>query len=112
VENIHQPKIEVELLSQEKMLIILVKNPINQKPIRKNGHYLSTKIEKGHGLGLKNVKKAVEKYGGSMDIQIDKGMFVVKILMPMVRGSYENKDKSNKSVQDKNWHPILKGFDI
>lgn len=84
VENLNQPTIKVELLSQEKMMVILIENPTSQIPVKKNGRYLSTKKEKGHGLGLKNVEKTVKKYGGSMDIQVDEGMFRVEILMPMV----------------------------
>ena len=46
----------------------------------KNG-IVSRKTEKGHGYGLKNIRKSVEKYNGDMDIKYEGNIFSVEILV-------------------------------
>jgi len=41
----------------------------------------TSKGEDGHGYGLKNVKKAVEKYGGHMHVDYDDGVFSVGVFL-------------------------------
>lgn len=46
--------------------------------------YLSTKKSKsGHGIGLKSVRKIVEKYNGTMDIVEHDGIFCVRLIIYM-----------------------------
>ena len=40
---------------------------------------------KQHGIGLKNVKKIVEKYNGTMAVTAQKGIFCVNLLLYMAR---------------------------
>ena len=40
---------------------------------------------KQHGIGLKNVKKTVEKYNGTMAVMAQKGIFCVNLLLYMAR---------------------------
>ncbi len=43
---------------------------------------LSGKKEPGHGFGLYSMKKMTEKYGGSMEVKLDKeGIFLVELLI-------------------------------
>lgn len=69
-------------ISYEKgMLFILMRNSFRHKLRKQGGRYLTTKDEKGHGLGLENVRKAVERYHGTMEIAEDNKIFEVKILL-------------------------------
>lgn len=45
----------------------------------------STKEDKFlHGFGIRNIKKAVGKYGGQCSIKVEKGMFSLKIIIPVI----------------------------
>ena len=41
--------------------------------------------EEQHGIGLKNVKKIVEKYNGTMAVTAQEGIFCVNLLLYMAR---------------------------
>jgi len=60
---------------------INISNTIAETPVEKNGDFISSK-ENHKGLGLQNVKAAVEKYNGDMRTHIEKGMFIVNIIIP------------------------------
>lgn len=48
----------------------------------KNGLPVTTKqSEKGHGLGLANIKKTAQKYHGDMDIAYDEKIFVLSVML-------------------------------
>lgn len=36
-----------------------------------------------HGFGISNIRKAVEKYGGQCSIRAEKGLFTLKIIIPV-----------------------------
>jgi sensor histidine kinase YesM len=46
----------------------------------KNGMPVSEK-GKNRGIGLRNVKRAIEKYDGDMKLEDKKGMFIVDIFL-------------------------------
>ena len=52
----------------------------NELAVEKN-KLLSTKEEKGHGIGLANVRKMVEKYQGFMDVSNTNQIFIVKVML-------------------------------
>ena len=63
-------------------LKISVQNTYNGELEQKGDELLSTKQEKaGHGIGLWSVRKAVEKYGGVMEISHTEEIFKVDILL-------------------------------
>ena len=63
-------------------LKISVQNTYNGELEQKGEELLSTKQEKaGHGIGLWSVRKAVEKYGGMMEISHTEEIFKVDILL-------------------------------
>ena len=64
-------------------IVINLSNCIYKLPIEDEKGFISQK--KNHdGLGLINVKKALEKYEGNMRIQYDKDVFKVNIVIPVV----------------------------
>ena len=63
-------------------LVVRIQN-VHQNVLRvENGKYLSTKAETGHGYGLKNVIRIVEKHGGTCTIKQEQNKFVVTWMIP------------------------------
>lgn len=48
---------------------------------KKDSRYVITKQGKGHGLGLQNVERAIEKYQGTMEISDADQVFEVRLLL-------------------------------
>ncbi len=63
------------------MLSIVVEN--NCAPGKGNGGKTSKEDKFLHGFGIRNIKKAVEKYSGQCLICQEKGCFQLKILLPL-----------------------------
>lgn len=54
--------------------------------LKKSGKtYLSTKRTAGHGFGLMQVDRIVEKYGGYINRQDEEGVFATEIMLPLSR---------------------------
>lgn len=71
----------VEISSQEKNggVVLRISNPVKEKPVIKNNSLKTTKADKSnHGIGLQNVKKAVSKYDGYVEMTCDDN-FVVEV---------------------------------
>lgn len=63
-------------------LIIQITNPYSQELKYENGELISSKRNPDqHGLGLKSVRKIVEKYEGGMMIHHENQLFVVEALL-------------------------------
>lgn len=80
-------KIHIKMYIKNMHMIIKIENSKSDEVIlRKNKDigYMTTKLDKeNHGIGLKNVNKAVNKYKGFINIQ-DKGKeFLVDIALPI-----------------------------
>ena len=75
--------VKLKLMKEPDDIIIAVRNTFNGE-ISKRGDELQTlKSEKEeHGLGIKNIIEAVEKYGGSYSIKYDDKEFVFSICIP------------------------------
>lgn len=70
----------VSLQYEKKMLFINIRN--SYKMVNKSGKvYLSTKKDKGHGIGLQNVRKIIASYQGTMEISDEDNVFEVKIVL-------------------------------
>lgn len=75
-------KLNVQMEQKRGLLYIQIKNNHHEKIREKNGSFLTTKTNgKNHGIGLKNVKRIVEKYQGEMTVDYDKSWFSVEILL-------------------------------
>lgn len=68
-ENSSEKEIQVKLFTKNNsMQVIKITNSCNTEPIIKNKELLTVKKDKNlHGLGLKSVKKIVNKYKGSFE---------------------------------------------
>ena len=80
-----EAKIRVVLREKGQMLAITIENPYDKSPEKsKDGLFKSSKQDVGHGLGLKNVQMAAERYEGSIDFDVRDGWFVVRVLLPVL----------------------------
>lgn len=80
-------KIQTQIYIKDSYMIIKIENSKNNKIVLSDNKligYVTTKLDKeNHGLGLKNVMKAVSKYDGIINVQ-DKGKeFLVDIALPI-----------------------------
>lgn len=79
--------LHIRLQYQKGMLFIEIKNSYSGELVKADGVYLSTKDydrtdeTQVHGLGIRNVRRIVEKYDGNMEISDEDGLFEVRILM-------------------------------
>lgn len=65
-------------------LVINTNNALKSKPIGNNNELKTTK--KNHsGLGLQNVRVALEKYAGNVKVDFDKEYFKVNIVIPITQ---------------------------
>jgi hypothetical protein len=62
------------------MICITVKNSVNENLTSQKKLLVSDKRgQKNHGLGIKTINNITEKYSGTNDFYIDRGMFYCKV---------------------------------
>ena len=67
-------------------LLLHIDNPYEGEIHEDKGRLLTTKTDKdNHGLGLNNVKKVVQKYNGTINIDYNQNVFSVTLLMYISR---------------------------
>ncbi len=76
--------IKLKFVNEDEMIIIAVKNTFNHPICYENGEIKSSKISRieEHGIGIKNIIKVIEKYGGSYIIEDSKNEFYFSIIIP------------------------------
>lgn len=76
--------IKFKFVKKDDMTIIAVKNTFNYDVKYENGEIKSTKTTNvdEHGVGIKNVLKSIEKYGGSYVIEDKNKEFFFSIIIP------------------------------
>jgi sensor histidine kinase regulating citrate/malate metabolism len=77
-----QEKVCSSVKIQETNLMIIVSNAYESIKQDNDRNFLTTKSGQGHGYGLKNIAKCVEKYNGSCRITAEDNIFCVEILLP------------------------------
>jgi len=87
LEKLDEKWIKLSARYKKGTLIIEVTNPfdgnIKFKSIKKEDkmHIASSKFGNNHGYGLKNIRKALIKYNGDMEVTHDNNVFSVKLLL-------------------------------
>ena len=72
----------IEIVGQEASdrWLFTVKNPVAQKVIIRGGMIPTSKKDfEKHGLGLANVRRAVEKYNGYLELSCDDHCFTAEV---------------------------------
>ena len=67
----------VDIYYEKGMLSMEIKNSFQHELAVEKNKLLSTKEEKGHGIGLANVRKMVEKYQGFKDVSNTNQIFTI-----------------------------------
>lgn len=76
--------IRLMLSAQKQFLLLKVENYCPDPPKFRDGLPVTTKEDTAsHGFGLKSIRAAAEKYGGSMTAAVEDGWFVLKMLIPL-----------------------------
>ena len=75
--------IDVKIEDSENEMIISIKNPSTEAPKRRAGVYISRKKDKdNHGLGLKSIKRTVDKHKGDMLVKYENEIFNLVVCLP------------------------------
>ena len=77
--------IRVSVSAQNVFLLIRVENYFESAVHQEGGEFKSTKKNaKGyHGFGIKSIRYAAEKYGGSVSITMEDNWFNLRVLIPL-----------------------------
>lgn len=83
IKEIDNKFIKISISYKKNNLIILIDNSYNGKLNIQNGVLKTTKpISVNHGLGINNVQKTIDKYGGEFQVEHTSDVFSVSILLP------------------------------
>lgn len=76
-------KINIDMKMKRKNLIINIRNTYEKAPNRnKQGDFVTGKEDfENHGFGIKSVKRAVDKYAGSIIFEVKDGTFEVMVII-------------------------------
>lgn len=74
--------VSIEVAMMKKQWLIKVKNSYNGSLEIKDVRYISSKEGKSHGLGIHNIKKVVQSYGGFVQIEYNEKEFTLMIAIP------------------------------
>lgn len=75
-----EKKLKLQIISEKGMDVITVQNSIDESVLVHNPELVSTKEEPGHGYGMKQIRRIVEKYDGMMEVYEQKNMFIVSLM--------------------------------
>ncbi len=80
-------EIDLKINYKKSNLIIVLKNTFDGNIMKDGGIYRTTKLFKKdeHGLGISNVKDALKKYNGTIDIEHTTDIFSVTLILPVNR---------------------------
>lgn len=82
--------IEIRIDQKQDMIYLKVINSVEEEPVIKNNHIVSTKRDKkAHGYGLKNIRRIVDKYDGVMVMETSDYKFYIYISFFMTVGEEE-----------------------
>ena len=82
--NCDKAIIKLKFTKEDHQIIISVVNTFSYEPIEIGNRFITTKTEDVdfHGIGIENIKDAVQKYKGSYVIKYDEKSFRFAILIP------------------------------
>jgi hypothetical protein len=84
IERKERRLIHLAVARQKGFLRIRVENCCDEEPICDGENIVTSKNDKRyHGFGIKSIKNTVKKYGGNTDIEVSKGWFEIRILIPI-----------------------------
>ncbi|MDP4092793.1 MAG: ATP-binding protein [Bacillota bacterium] len=94
--NVHDPSsrfISAEARIVNSQLLIKIQNSFNGRLNIQDGVYLSTKSEKFHGIGMRNINKVVEAYGGFVKTEYIGTVFTLMAAFPNPGSAHEGQTR-------------------
>lgn len=82
--RVQDKSVKVMIKIQGTNLMISVMNYYEKIIIDGENRYITTKSERGHGYGIKNIEKCVEKYHGSYMVTAEDKLFCTELILPNV----------------------------
>lgn len=76
-----EKKVRVVVKIFERNLSVTISNPFQSIKLDEDHELISTKSSEGHGFGVQNIKKCVDKNGGKYNVTIDDSMFCTEIIL-------------------------------
>ena len=75
--------IQIKLfMGNEFFLVCRIENYFMEAPLIEKNNYVTTKInKKNHGIGINNVRKIAQKYGGLLEIHINENIFRADLIL-------------------------------
>ena len=81
-EKSEEKQLSVSIRYDKEVLYIQIRNSFANDLKQFENQFLSTKQDgRQHGIGLQNVRRIVEKYGGTLAFEQEQGMFIVNAMM-------------------------------
>lgn len=80
--EISKPLIQVYMGTVKKCLFLEVRNSTDLSD-KQDTSKSRKENSKEHGLGLVNIKAAVDRYNGAVHVQVEKGVFMISVLLPL-----------------------------
>lgn len=74
--------VSVQAGKMKNQRLIMVKNSYNGRLEARDGQFVTSKVSKSHGLGIRNIKKVIESYGGFVKIEYDEKEFTLMAATP------------------------------
>lgn len=82
VANGRSAYMQLKAMKQEQQLLIVVSNEFDGQLFQKDSVFLSSKEDKHlHGIGMKSIQAAVEKYHGSMKVSVKENKFKLMLML-------------------------------
>ena len=88
--NIEDRYINIQAKTVKKYFLLEVKNSAQITDKNEEGR-TSKARPKEHGIGLLNVRDIVNKYSGTMNIEVQENTFIISILLPLIEAVHNNK---------------------
>lgn len=74
--------ISIDMIYEKELLFIQIRNPFDGRIKKVDGEFMTTKrLEGEHGIGLRNVKRAVKKNGGTISVDTINRVFISKVML-------------------------------
>jgi len=80
VMKVSNKRISLNISYSKGTVLIFIENTFDGEIIYENNEIISNKKSDGHGFGLKNIKKSLEKYNGCMELQNTDSIFSIEVL--------------------------------
>lgn len=88
LEDGRQRIVAVSIFRKDALTILQIENYYSGELQREDGKIRTSKSDKAyHGFGLKSIQSIIRKYGGTMTIHTEDGIFILSIIFPGDNGT-------------------------